>query len=50
MSPDIRIAAPHCYTYRTETLYSGFVVRLLAMLEKQSPINKGDEYVIKISI
>ncbi len=31
-------------------IHSGFVGRLLAMLEKQGPINKGDEYVIKISI
>ena len=40
MSPDIRIAAPHCYTYRTELpLHSGFVGRPPATLEKRSPIN-----------
>ncbi len=40
MSPDIRIAAPHCYTYRTESpLHSGFVGRPPATLEKRIPIN-----------
>ena len=41
MSPDIRIAAPHCYTYRTESpLHSGFVGHPPATLEKRVPINK----------
>jgi hypothetical protein len=40
MSPDIRIAAPHCYTYRTESpLHSEFVGRPPATLEKRIPIN-----------
>ena len=40
MSPDIRIAAPHCYTYRTESpLHSGFVGHPPATLEKRVPIN-----------
>ena len=40
MSPDICIAAPHCYTYRTESpLHSGFVGHPPATLEKRSPIN-----------
>ena len=45
MSPDIRIAAPHCYTYRTESpLHSEFVGRPPATLEKRIPINCGATY------
>lgn len=41
MSPDIRIAAPHCWTYRTESpLHSGFVGHPPATLEKRVPINQ----------
>jgi len=42
MSPDIRIAAPHCYTYGTESpIHSGFVGRPPATLEKRVPINRN---------
>ena len=42
MSQDIRIAAPHFYTYRTESqLHSGFFARPLATLEKRIPIHKA---------
>ena len=45
MSPDIRIAAPHCYTYRTELpLHSGFVGRPPATLEKRIPINSNPSF------
>jgi len=38
----IRIAAPHFYTYRTESqLHSGFVARPLVTLEKRIPIHKA---------
>ena len=47
MSPDIRIAAPHCYTYRTESpLHSGFVGRPPATLEKRIPINTQNQIPI----
>ncbi len=49
MSPDIRIAAPHCYTYRTESpLHSEFVGRPPATLEKRIPINLAHNVVRRL--